>query len=76
MTDSQESNSIASGEAWRRECARRVLLEHLGIMPLVSRFDAIAAKGTVRQLEPTVPFELATVSETQMATADRPSDGL
>ena len=76
MTDSQESNSIASGEAWRRECARRVLLEHLGIMPLVSRFDAIAAKGTVRQREPTVPFELATVSETQMATADRPGDGL
>ena len=41
---------MASGEAWRRECARRVLLEHLGILPLVSRFDAIGAKAAVRQL--------------------------
>jgi hypothetical protein len=76
MTDSQESNSMASEEAWRRECARRVLLDHLGIMPLVSRFDAIGAKATVRQLEPAVPVEVATVFESGMATADKPGDGL
>ena len=76
MTDSQESNSMASDEAWRRECARRVLLDHLGILPLVSRFDAIGAKAAVRQFEPTVSFEVATVSKAQMATADRPGDGL
>jgi hypothetical protein len=76
MTDSQESNSMASEEAWRRECARRVLLDHLGIMPLVSRFDAIGAKATVRQLEPAVPVEVATVFESRMATADKPGDGL
>ena len=67
---------MASDEAWRRECARRVLLDHLGIMPLVSRFDAIGAKAAVRQFEPTVSFEVATVSKAQMATADRPGDGL
>ena len=67
---------MASDEAWRRECARRVLLDHLGIMPLVSRFDAIGAKATVRQFEPTVPFEVATVAETQRATPDMPGDGL
>ena len=76
MTDSQESNSVASDEAWRRECARRVLLDHLGIMPLVSRFDAIGAKATVRQLEPTVPVEVATVFESRMATADKLGDWL
>jgi hypothetical protein len=76
MTDSEDSNSMASDEAWRRECARRVLLDHLGIMPLVSRFDAIGAKATVRQFEPTVPFEVATVAETQRAMPDMPGDGL
>ena len=76
MTDSQDSSSIASDEAWRRECARRVLLDHLGIMPLVSRFDAIGAKATIRRLEPTVPFEVVTASETPMAIAEMRGDEL
>ena len=76
MTDSQDSNSMASNEAWQRECARRVLLDRLGIMPLVSRFDAVGAKTTVRQFEPTIPVEIATASETPMTTAEMQGDEL
>jgi hypothetical protein len=74
MIDSQDSHSMASDEAWQRECARRVLLERLGIMPLVSRFDAVGAKTTVRQLEPTVPAEIATAAS--MTTAEMQGDEL
>ena len=76
MTDSQDSNTMASDEAWQRECARRVLLDHLGITPLVSRFDAIGAKMTVRQLEPTVSFEVVPTAETPMTTAEMRGDEL
>ncbi len=76
MSDSHDSNSVASNEAWQRECARRVLLDHLGIMPLVSRFDAIGAKRTVRQLAPKAPFEIANVPETTMMTLELQGDEL
>lgn len=76
MIDSQDSHSMASDEAWQRECARRVLLDRLGIMPLVSQFDAVGAKTAVRQFEPTVPVETATASETPMMTAEMQGDEL
>lgn len=65
---------MASDEAWQRECARRVLLDRLGIMPLVSRFDAVGAKTTVRQLEPTAQGEIATAAP--MTTAEMQGDEL
>ena len=70
MTDSQDSKSMASHEIWQRECALRAMLDRLGIMPLVSRFDATGAKTALRQLAPTAPFEVAAVSDKKMTTAE------
>ena len=74
MIDSKDSHSTASDEAWQRECARRVLLDRLGVMPLVSRFDAVGAKTTLRQLEPTVPDQIVTAAP--MTTAEMQGDEL
>ena len=49
-----ESNPVAAQDAlWEAECARRTLLSYLGITPLVSRFDPIAAKPAQRVELPT-----------------------
>jgi hypothetical protein len=49
-----ESHPVAAQDAlWEAECARRTLLSHLGIRPLVSRFDPIAAKPAQRFDVPT-----------------------
>ena len=49
-----EPNPVAAQDAlWEAECARRTLLSHLGITPLVSRFDPIAAKPAQRLEVPT-----------------------
>ena len=49
-----ESNPVATQDAlWEAECARRTLLSQLGITPLVSRFDPIAAKPAQRLEVPT-----------------------
>jgi len=49
-----ESNPVAAQDAlWEAECARRTLLSHLGITPLVSRFDPVAAKPAQRFDVPT-----------------------
>ena len=49
-----ESNPVAAQDVlWEAECARRTLLSHLGITPLVSRFDPIAAKPAQRLDLPT-----------------------
>jgi len=49
-----ESNPVAAQDAlWEAECARRTLLNHLGITPLVSRCDPIAAKPAQRLDLPT-----------------------
>ena len=51
MTDSEKMES-ASEAQWQSECARRALLVHLGITPLVSRRDPIAARPAARLLTP------------------------
>ena len=49
-----EPNPVAAQDAlWEAECARRTLLSHLGITPLVSRFDPVAAKPAQRFDVPT-----------------------
>ena len=59
-----ESNPVAAQDAlWEAECARRTLLSHLGITPLVSRFDPIAAKPAQR-------VELSTGSNDAMPSND------
>ena len=54
-----EPNQMATQDAlWEAECARRTLLSHLGIIPLVSRFDPIAAKPAQRLHVPTGSSEV------------------
>ena len=49
-----EPNPVATQDGlWKAECARRTLLSHLGITPLVSRFDPVAAKPAQRLGLPT-----------------------
>lgn len=54
-----ESNPVAAQDAlWEAECARRTLLSHLGITPLVSRFDPVAAKPAQRFDVPTASVDV------------------
>ena len=53
MTDSNTNLPAASESMWHEECARRTLLDHLGITPLISRFDPVAAMLAERFLVPT-----------------------
>ena len=54
-----EPNQMATQDAlWEAERARRTLLSHLGINPLVSRFDPIAAKPAQRLHVPTGSSEV------------------
>jgi len=53
MTESEPNQDAAQDALWEAECARRTLLSHLGITPLVSRFDPIAAKPAQRLDVPT-----------------------
>ena len=76
MTDAPNNKSMASHEIWQRECARRVLLERLGVMPLVSRFDAIGAKTATRQLAPAAPLEASAVAGKPSMTAELQGDDL
>ena len=53
MAESEPNPVAAQDRLWEAECARRTLLSHLGITPLVSRFDPIAAKPAQRFDVPT-----------------------
>ena len=43
---------IAADAVWQREGARRVLLANLGLIPMISRFDAVGAKPASRFAAP------------------------
>mgnify|MGYP001317411689 FL=1 len=53
MAESEPNPVDAQDLLWEVECARRTLLSHLGITPLVSRFDPVAAKPAQRFDVPT-----------------------
>ena len=53
MAESEPNPVDTQDLLWEAECARRTLLSHLGITPLVSRFDPIAAKPAQRFDVPT-----------------------
>ena len=53
MAESEPNPVDTQDLLWEAECARRTLLSHLGITPLVSRFDPIAAKPAQRFNVPT-----------------------
>ena len=52
MKQSDHGPEEAPQEVWERERARRALLTQLGIQPLVSRVDGIAARPAARLLAP------------------------
>ena len=52
MAEADTQPPTAPEILWQEECARRMLLSHLGITPLVSRFDPAAAKPAERYLAP------------------------
>ena len=52
MKQSDHSSEAAPQEVWEREHARRTLLMKLGIQPLVSRFDGVAARPSARLVAP------------------------
>ena len=52
MKQSDHSSEAAPQEVWERERARRTLLMKLGIQPLVSRFDGVAARPAERLVAP------------------------
>ena len=69
-----EPNQMATQDAlWEAECARRTLLSHLGIIPLVSRFDPVAAKPAQRLHVPTGSSEVtpANTSATSPASVEK-----
>ena len=69
-----EPNQMATQDAlWEAERARRTLLSHLGIKPLVSRFDPVAAKPAQRLHVPTGSSEVtpANTSATSPASVEK-----
>ena len=52
MKQSDHLPEAAPREVWERECARRALLTQLGIQPLVSRVDGVAARPVARLVAP------------------------
>ena len=72
MAEADTQPPTASETLWQEECARRMLLSHLGITPLVSRFDPAAAKPAERFIAPTESS--VAVSSTQEGSADGPPE--
>ena len=62
MTDPNTNPPAASEPMWHEECARRTLLDHLGITPFISRFDPAAAKPAERFMVPTTEGLIASPS--------------
>jgi len=52
MKQSDHSSDEVPQEVWERELARRTLLMKLGIQPLVSRADGVAARPSARLVAP------------------------
>jgi hypothetical protein len=63
MAESEPNPVDAQDLLWEAECARRTLLSHLGITPLVSRFDPIAAKPAQRFDVPTGSVDVVPSSD-------------
>ena len=66
MKQSDHSPEKAPQEVWQRERARRTLLTQLGIQPLVSRVDGVAARPAVRLVAPSATPQIE-VNDTVLA---------
>ena len=66
-----EPNPVATRDGlWRAECARRTLLSRLGITPLVSRFDPVAAKPAQRLGVPTGFNDVTSIDDPATSNSD------
>jgi hypothetical protein len=66
-----EPNPVATQDGlWKAECARRTLLSHLGITPLVSRFDPVAAKPAQRLGVPTGFNDVTSMDDPATSNSD------
>ena len=65
-----ESKPVAADALWELECARRTLLSHLGITPLVSRFDPVAAKPAQRLGVPTGFNDVTSIDDPATSNSD------
>ena len=66
-----EPNPVATQDGlWKAECARRTLLSHLGITPLVSRFDPVAAKPAQRLGVPTGFNDVTSMDDPATSSSD------
>jgi len=70
------TNPLAEDAIWRAEQERRYRLLHMGLQPLVSRFDAVGAKPAFRALPPdssgdnqSTPTEIPTSFKALLNTA-------
>lgn len=76
MTDANTNPPTASDPMWREECARRILLDHLGITPLISRFDPIAAKPAERLMAPTADGQVTSLGAAPEAIGEMQGEQL
>ena len=58
MKQSDQLPEEAPQEVWQRERARRTLLTQLGIQPLVSRVDGVAARPSARLVAPSATAQI------------------
>ena len=70
MADSEPKPVAAHDALWEAECARRTLLSHLGITPLVSRFDPVAAKPAQRLHVPTGFNDVTSIDDPATSNSD------
>ena len=70
MADSEPKPVAAHDALWEAECARRTLLSHLGITPLVSRFDPVAAKPAQRLGVPTGFNDVTSMDDPATSNSD------
>ena len=73
MAESEPKQMATQDALWEAERARHTLLSHLGIKPLVSRFDPVAAKPAQRLHVPTGSSEVtpANTSATSPASVEK-----
>lgn len=76
MTDANTNPPTASDPMWHEECARRILLDHLGITPLISRFDPIAAKPAERLMAPTADGQVTSLGAASEAIGEMQGEQL
>ena len=76
MTDANTNPPAVSEPMWHEECARRTLLDHLGITPLISRFDPVAAKPAERFMTPLAEGLIASPSATPETTEEMQGEQL